>query len=64
VKLEGVVEGVTMLVEINPETRLEERIITEHKHDMHPQILICGEHNEVLAFAPLPLKHTCSYAKG
>ncbi len=54
VKLEGVVEGVTMLVEINPETRLEERIITEHKHDMHPQILICGEHNEVLAFAPLP----------
>lgn len=54
VKLEGVVEGVTMQVEINPETRLEERIITEHKHDLHPQILIVGEHNEVLAFAPLP----------
>ncbi|HOV32498.1 MAG TPA: DNA-directed RNA polymerase subunit beta' [Candidatus Hydrogenedens sp.] len=54
VKLEGVVEGVTMQVEINPETRLEERIITEHKQDMHPQILIYGEHNEVLAFAPLP----------
>ncbi|HOK09504.1 MAG TPA: DNA-directed RNA polymerase subunit beta' [Candidatus Hydrogenedens sp.] len=54
VKLEGVVEGVTMRVEINPETRLEERVITEHKHDMHPQILICGEHKEVLAFAPLP----------
>ena len=54
VKLEGMVEGVTMRVDINPDTGLEERVITEHKQDLHPQITIHGKDGEVLAFATIP----------
>ncbi|GMW02716.1 MAG: DNA-directed RNA polymerase subunit beta' [Candidatus Hydrogenedentota bacterium] len=54
VNLEGMVEGVTMRKDINPDTGLEERIITEHKHDLHPQITIIGPNKEVLAFATIP----------
>jgi DNA-directed RNA polymerase subunit beta' len=43
VKLEGMVEGITMRVDINPDTGLEERVITEHKQDLHPQITILDE---------------------
>jgi hypothetical protein len=53
-RLEGMVEGVTMRVDINPDTGLEERVITEHKHDLHPQITILGKDNEVLSFATIP----------
>ncbi|MFM1920702.1 MAG: hypothetical protein RLZZ303_2336 [Candidatus Hydrogenedentota bacterium] len=54
VKLEGMVEGVTMRVETNPDTGLQERIITEHKQDLHPQITILGKGSEVLSFATIP----------
>ncbi|MBP8130877.1 MAG: DNA-directed RNA polymerase subunit beta' [Candidatus Hydrogenedentes bacterium] len=54
VRLEGMVEGVTMRVETNPDTGLEERIITEHKQDLHPQITILGKEDEVLSFATVP----------
>ena len=56
VHLDGMVEGVTMRTEINPDTGLEERIITEHKQDLHPQITILGKHREVLAYATIPAK--------
>jgi DNA-directed RNA polymerase subunit beta' len=51
VRLEGMVEGVTMRVDINPDTGLQERVITEHKHDLHPQITVYGKDGEVLAFS-------------
>ncbi len=54
IHLEGMVEGVTMRVDINPDTGLAERVVTEHKQDLHPQITITGEHNEVLAYATIP----------
>ena len=54
VRFEGMVEGITMRVEINQDTGLQERVITEHKQDLHPQITILGKDGEVLAFAPLP----------
>lgn len=54
VHLEGMVEGVTMRRDINKDTGLEERIITEHKQDLHPQITILAESGEVLAFATVP----------
>jgi len=54
VQLEGMVEGVTMRVDVNPDTGLEERVITDHKQDLHPQITILGKHNEVLAYATVP----------
>jgi DNA-directed RNA polymerase subunit beta' len=53
-KLGGMVEGVTMRKDINPDTGLEERVITEHKQDLHPQITIEGDDGEVLAFATIP----------
>jgi len=58
VRLEGMVEGVTMRRDVNPETGLEERVVTEHKHDLHPQIVIVsGKDNkkdEILAYATIP----------
>lgn len=54
VHLEGMVEGITMRKDINPDTGLEERIVTDHKQDLHPQITILGQENEVLAYATIP----------
>jgi DNA-directed RNA polymerase subunit beta' len=54
VRLEGMVEGVTVRLDINPDTGLEERVVTEHKHDLHPQITVLGKEGEVLAFATIP----------
>jgi hypothetical protein len=31
-----------------------ERVIIEHKEDMHPQLLLVGEKDEILAFYPIP----------
>jgi DNA-directed RNA polymerase subunit beta' len=54
IKLDGMVEGVTVRVNINPDTGLEERVITEHKQDLHPQITISNPDGEVLSFATIP----------
>ncbi len=54
IRLEGMVEGVTMRKDINPDTGLEERVISEHKQDLHPQITTLGKANEVLSFATIP----------
>jgi DNA-directed RNA polymerase subunit beta' len=54
VKLDGMVEGITMRLDINPDTGNEERVITDHKRDLHPQITIHGKKGEVLAFATVP----------
>lgn len=51
---EGMVEGVTMRVDINPDTGLEEVVITEHKQDLHPQITITDSKDNVLAYATIP----------
>ncbi len=50
IRLEGMIQGVTMRREINSETGTEEIVVTEHKHDLHPQITILGPDDEVLAF--------------
>jgi len=54
VHLEGMVEGVTVRKDINPDTGIEERVVTEHKQDLHPQITILGKQGEVLAYATVP----------
>ncbi|MCP4641337.1 MAG: DNA-directed RNA polymerase subunit beta' [bacterium] len=54
VHLEGMVEGVTMRKDLNPDTGLEEVVVTEHKQDLHPQITILGKKDEVLAYATVP----------
>ena len=48
------VEGVTVRVDDQPDTGLEERVVTEHKQDLHPQITILGKDREVLAYATIP----------
>jgi len=54
VQLEGMVEGVTVRVDQNPETGVEERVITEHKQDLHPQITIVNDKGEVQCYATIP----------
>ena len=56
VRLDGMVEGITMRVDINPDTGLEERTITEHKQDLHPQVTIIDHDGTVLSFATIPAK--------
>ncbi|MCM8800701.1 MAG: DNA-directed RNA polymerase subunit beta' [Candidatus Omnitrophica bacterium] len=55
VKFEDIKEDITIREEINPVTRLTERIVVEHKADYHPQILILNEKEEVLGFYPIPV---------
>ncbi|NLN93824.1 MAG: DNA-directed RNA polymerase subunit beta' [Candidatus Hydrogenedens sp.] len=50
IELLGMVEGVTTRLELNADTGHEELIVTEHKHDLHPQINIVDEKGDVLAF--------------
>jgi DNA-directed RNA polymerase subunit beta' len=50
IELQGMLEGVTTRLELNAETGREELIVTEHKHDVHPQINIVDEKGDVLAF--------------
>jgi len=54
VHLEGMVEGVTMRLDVNPDTGLEEMVVTEHKQDLHPQITIVDDANEILGYATIP----------
>ncbi|HEX72495.1 MAG TPA: DNA-directed RNA polymerase subunit beta', partial [Candidatus Hydrogenedentes bacterium] len=53
IRLEGMVQGVTVRQEVNNDTGLEELVVTEHKHDLHPQITIVGDGDEVLAFTTI-----------
>jgi DNA-directed RNA polymerase subunit beta' len=54
VHLEGMVEGVTIRMDINPDTGLEEVVVTEHRHDLHPQITVVGKKEEVRGYATIP----------
>ncbi|HNV86910.1 MAG TPA: DNA-directed RNA polymerase subunit beta' [Candidatus Omnitrophota bacterium] len=54
VRYEDIKEGVTMQEELDATTGLTERVIIEHKEDLHPQILITGENEEIIAFYPIP----------
>jgi len=53
-KFEDIKEGVTMKEELDPATRLKNRVIVEHKGDYHPQILVLDAKDEVLAIYPIP----------
>ncbi len=57
IHLEGMVEGVTMRVDVNPDTGLQEFVVTEHKQDLHPQITVLdAKKKEVLGYATVPAK--------
>ncbi|MDD5423519.1 MAG: DNA-directed RNA polymerase subunit beta', partial [Candidatus Omnitrophica bacterium] len=54
IKFEDIKEGVTMKEELDPATKLKNRVIVEHKGDYHPQILVLGKEDEVAAIYPIP----------
>jgi DNA-directed RNA polymerase subunit beta' len=55
VKFEDLREDVTVRQELNPVTKLTERVVVEHKQEYHPQILILNEAKEVLGIYPIPV---------
>ncbi len=54
VRFEDIKVGVTMNEEMDATTGLFERVIIEHKEDLHPQILLTSETDEIIAFYPIP----------
>ncbi|MSR77044.1 MAG: DNA-directed RNA polymerase subunit beta' [Candidatus Omnitrophica bacterium] len=54
VRYEDVVPGVTMNEEMDATTGMKERVIIEHREELHPQLLIMGKDNEIIAFYPIP----------
>ena len=55
VKFEDLREDVTVREELNPVTKLTERVVVEHKQEYHPQILILDEKEEVMGIYPIPI---------
>jgi DNA-directed RNA polymerase subunit beta' len=53
-KFEDIKEGVTMREELDPTTKLKNRVIVEHKGDYHPQLIVLNKDEEVLAIYPIP----------
>ncbi len=55
IELRDFIEGVTMRREQDPTTGVEERVVMEHKENLHPQIVIRdAKTKEVLSFYPIP----------
>ena len=55
VRFEDLRENVTMRDEVNPVTKLTERVVVEHKPEYHPQVVITDEKKEVLGIYPIPI---------
>jgi DNA-directed RNA polymerase subunit beta' len=53
VKYEDIKEDVTIKEELNPVTKLIERVVVEHKQEYQPQIIIQDDKNEVLGIYPI-----------
>ena len=54
VRFHDIIEGVTMKQEVDETTQQEAMVIIEHKEDLHPQIIISNNHDEVVANYPIP----------
>ncbi|HRK61347.1 MAG TPA: DNA-directed RNA polymerase subunit beta' [Candidatus Omnitrophota bacterium] len=54
VRYEDIKVGVSMNEEMDATTGLIDRVIIDHKEDLHPQLIITGANDEVLAFYPIP----------
>ena len=55
VRFEDLRENITMREEVNPVTKLSERVVVEHKPEYHPQVVILDEKKEVLGIYPIPI---------
>jgi len=54
VRYEDIKDGVTMKEELDPSTKIKNKIIMEHKGDYHPELVILNKKSEVLAIYPIP----------
>ncbi|HEU5126197.1 MAG TPA: DNA-directed RNA polymerase subunit beta' [Verrucomicrobiae bacterium] len=54
VKFHDIIEGVTMKQEVDEQTQQEAMVLIEHKEDLHPQIIILDQENEIAASYPIP----------
>jgi len=54
-KFEDLKEGITVREELNPVTKLIERVVVEHKQEYHPQIITMNEKEEVMGIYPIPI---------
>ncbi|MFH0762626.1 MAG: DNA-directed RNA polymerase subunit beta' [Candidatus Omnitrophota bacterium] len=55
IKYDDLREGTTVREELNPVTKLTERVVVEHKQEYHPSILILDAAKEVLGIYPIPV---------
>ncbi|MFH0856256.1 MAG: DNA-directed RNA polymerase subunit beta' [Candidatus Omnitrophota bacterium] len=55
VKYEDLKEDVSVKEELNPVTKLTERVVVEHKQEYHPQIVILDEAKEISGIYPIPI---------
>jgi len=55
VKFEDLKENLTIREELNPVTKLIERVVVEHKQEYHPQIIILDENKAVSGIYPIPI---------
>jgi len=55
VKFEDLKEDVTVREELNPVTKLVERVVVEHKQEYQPQVLIVNDKEEVMGIYPIPI---------
>ncbi len=54
VRFEDVIEGRTMVIEEDEKTGIKRRKIVESKGDLHPQVLILDDNDEVVHYLSLP----------
>ena len=54
IKFDDIVDGVTLKTEINATTGQEEKVVLEHREDLHPQISVVNSKGKVLANYSLP----------
>ena len=55
VEFHDIIAGVTMKREKDESTGLTGTVITEHKEEMHPQIVICDKSGDILAYYSIPV---------
>ncbi len=55
VRFEDLRENITMRDEVNPVTKLTERVVVEHKPEYNPQVVITSDKKEVLGIYPIPI---------
>jgi DNA-directed RNA polymerase subunit beta' len=64
VRYEDIVEGVTMRTETDETTGFMRKVITEHKGDLHPQILVTDDTGHILAYYSLPERANVAVEEG